>query len=180
MAIDWRALALEVGDLNPDGSEAGCGSTYSAIHALELVIGEENIRGAVDQWISLEPGAFTAEKALLILRSTVAMEYCYQIYKNEPNTPRAGMAVFLLSEMADSRFMQWARELMEDSNETVRWNALMALNQVFQGALGDEGIALAKELLAKAEHNHEPRLRERAREIREGLASDPHLSHLEL
>jgi hypothetical protein len=180
MAIDWRALALEVGDLNPDGSEVGCGGTDSAIRALELIIGEENIRGAVDQWVSREPGAFTAEKALLILRSTVAMEYCYRIYKNEPNTPRADGAIYLLSEMADWRFMQWARELMEDSNESVRWNTLIALNWVLQGALGDEGIALAKELLAKAENDHEPRLRERAKEIREGLASDPHLSHLGL
>lgn len=75
MAIDWRALAQQVGDLNPDGSEKGSG-TESGIRALELIIGEENIRGAVDHWTSLKPGFETAEKALLIIRSTVAMEYC--------------------------------------------------------------------------------------------------------
>jgi hypothetical protein len=69
MAIDWRAIAEQVGDLNPDGSEKGNG-TESAIRALELIIGEDNIREAVDMWTSLEPGAFTAEKSLLILRST--------------------------------------------------------------------------------------------------------------
>lgn len=179
MAIDWRAIAQQVGDLNPDGSEKGNG-TESGIRALELIVGEENIRGAVDQWTSLEPGAFTAEKALLILRSTVAMEYCYEIYKKEPDTHRAGAALFLLSEMADWRFMQWAREFMEDSNSGVRWNALCALGQVLQGPLGDEGIAVAKELLVKAETDPDQRLRERAVEIHKQLASDPHLRNLGL
>jgi hypothetical protein len=179
MAIDWRALAQEVGDLNPDGSENGSG-TASGQRALELIIGEQNICEAVDHWTSFAPGAETAEKTLLIIGSTTGMEYCYEIYKMEPNTQRAGRAVFLLSEMADSRFMRWAREFMEDSNDSVRWSALIALGQVLQGPLGDEGITLAKELLANAESDHEQRLRERAIEIRKQLASDPRLSHLEL
>jgi hypothetical protein len=179
MAIDWRALALEIGDLNLDGNEKGSG-TESGQRALELIIGEQNIREAVDHWTSLAPGAYTAEKMLLIIGSTVAMEYCFEIYKTEPNTQRAGLALFLLSEMADSRFMQWARELMEDSNDGVRWNALVAIGQVLRGPLGDDGIELAKELLARAETDHEPRLRERAMKIRKQLASDPRLSHLEL
>jgi HEAT repeat protein len=171
MAIDWRTLAEQVGDLNPDGSEKGSG-TESGRRALEIIIGEENLRGAVDRWTSLEPGAGTAEKALLIIRSSVAMEYCYEIYKREPNTQRAELAVLLLSEMADWRFMRWAREFMEDSNHGVRWNALIALGQVLQGPLGDEGTALAKELLAKAETDNDQRVRERAIEIRKQLASE--------
>ena len=79
MAIDWRELANQVGDLNPDGSEKGNG-TESGRRALEITIGKENIRGAVDHWTSHGPGAFTAEKALIIISSTVAMERCYEIY----------------------------------------------------------------------------------------------------
>jgi hypothetical protein len=179
MAIDWRGLAEQVGDLNPDGSEKGNG-TGSGRRALELIIGAENIRSAVDQWTSFEPGAFTAEKALLILGSSIAMEYCYEIYKKEPNTHRAGAAVFLLSEMADWRVLPWIREFMEDSNDSVRWNGLVAVGQILEGPLNDDGIALAKELLAKAESDREERLRERATEIRQRLASDPRLKHLEL
>ena len=100
MAIDWRALGQQVGDLDADGAETNAGTTQTARRALELIIGEDNIREAVDHWASLEPGAYTAEKTLLILGSTVAMEYCYEIYKEEPNTQRAGLAIFLLSEMA--------------------------------------------------------------------------------
>jgi HEAT repeat protein len=140
----------------------------------------ENIRGAVDQWTSLEPGAFTAEKALLIIGSTIAMEHCYAIYKTEPNTQRAGAAVFPLAEMADSRVLQWVPEFMEDTNRSVRWNGLIAVGQILEGPLGDDGIALAKELLTKAESDHDERLRERAKQIRRRLASDPHLRHLGL
>lgn len=178
MAIDWRAIGHQVGDLSADGSERNAGSTDSARRALELIIGEDNIREAVDQWTSLEPGADTAEKTLLIIRSTVAMEYCYEIYKKEPNSKRAGLAIFLLSEMADSRFMRWARELMDDSS--TRWNTVVALEQVLEGPLGDEGIALAKELLAEAEADPDQALRERAIEIHKRLASNPRLGHLSL
>ena len=179
MAIDWKVIATQVGDLNSDGSELGSG-TESGIRALELIVGEENIRGAVDQWASFEPGFQTAEKTLLVMRSRVAMEYCYEIYRNEPNTERAGRAIFLLSEMADWQFVRWAPEFMEDGNVSIRWNTTVALEQVLGGPLDDEGIALAKELLAKAEEDSEPRLRERALEIHKRLASDPRLKHLDL
>lgn len=120
----------------------------------------------------------TAEQVLLIMRSTVAMEYCYEIYKNEPNTDQADRAIFLLSEMADWRFMRWARELMDGTR--TRWNTVVALEQVLEEALGDEGIALAKELLAEAEADPREMLRERAKKIHKRLAANPYLKHLGL
>ena len=169
MTIDWRTLEKQVG---------GCSGTEPGIRVLELIVGEENIRAAVDHWTTFEPGYEAAEQVLLIMRSTVAMEYCYEIYKSEPNTKRAGRAIFLLSEMADSRFMRWARELMNDSK--TRWNTVVALEQVLEGPLGDAGITLAKELLAEAETDPDERLRERAVEIHERLAANPFLKHLGL
>jgi hypothetical protein len=169
MGIDWRGLDKEVG---------GCWGTESGIRVLELIVGEENIRGAVDHWITFEPGYGAAEQVLLLMRSTVAMEYCYEIYKSEPNTERGLRAIFLLSEMADWRFVRWARELMEDRN--TRWNTVVALEQVLEGPLDDDGIALAKELLAQAKTDSDQRLRERAVEIHKRLAANPFLKHLDL
>lgn len=125
MTIDWRALDKQVG---------GCWGTEPGIRVLELIVGEENIRRAVDYWTTFEPGYGAAEQVLLIMRSTVAMEYCYKIYKNEPDTERAGRAIYLLAKMADWRFVRWARELMEDRN--TRWNATVALEQVLEGPFG--------------------------------------------
>ena len=171
MAIDWKELDKQVG---------GCWGTEPGIRVLELIVGEENIRDAVDYWAKFEPGYGAAEQVLLMTRSTVAMEYCYQIYKNEPGTERAGRAIYLLAKMADWRFMRWARELMDDPDFSTRWNTTVALEQVLDGPLDDEGLELAKELLARAEADTDERLRERAAEIHKRLAANPYLKHLEL
>ena len=179
MAIDWREIAGKVGGFDPDGGERDVG-TDGARRALELLLGEENIREAVDHWADQKPGEFTAEQVLIIISSTVAMERCYEIYKRDPASSRAGAAVFLLAEMADSRVLPWVSEFLEDSSLSIRWNGLMALRMILEGPLGDAGIATAKELLTKAESDSDQRLHERAREIRRQLASDPRLRHLEL
>ena len=49
MAIDWREIASKVGGFGPDGEERIVG-TDGARRALELLLGEENIREAVDHW----------------------------------------------------------------------------------------------------------------------------------
>lgn len=55
MTIDWRALDKHVG---------GCWGTEPGIRVLELIVGEENIRAAVDYWITFEPGYGAAEQVL--------------------------------------------------------------------------------------------------------------------
>src|SRR5580700_10269982 len=99
MAIDWGAVASQVGGIEPDGRERIVG-TDGGRRALELILGEENIREAVDHWTDQKLGEFTAEQVLIIISSTVAMERCYEIYKTDPASYRAAAAVFLLSEMA--------------------------------------------------------------------------------
>jgi hypothetical protein len=179
MAIDWLEMARRIGGIDPDGRERITG-TDGGRRALELLLGEENIREAVDHWADQKPGEFTAEQVLIIISSTVAMKRCYEIYKEEPGSQRAGAAIFLLSKMADSRVLPWLREFMEDGNEGIRWNGLMALGMMLAGPLGDDGIAIGKELLIQAESDPYVPLRERAREIRHRLASDPRLGHLGL
>lgn len=108
------------------------------------------------------------------------MNYCYEIYKNEPNTRRSGAAVFLLYEMADWRVLPWVAEFLDDANVTVRWNGVMALGHILAGPLDDDGIVAAKQLLAKGESDTDAGVREKTREIRNRLASDPSLLHLGL
>jgi hypothetical protein len=76
--------------------------------------------------------------------------------------------------------LPWVREFLGDSNEGIRWNGVMALRMILKGLLGDAEIATAKELLTKAELHSDRRLRERANEIRDQLASDKRLCRLEL
>ncbi len=53
MAIDWEAIAKQVGDSKGDRY-----STPTGRRALEIIVGEENVRDAVDYWISQHPGCF--------------------------------------------------------------------------------------------------------------------------
>ena len=179
MSIDWEKIAREVGGLSADGCEQVAG-TVGARRALELIIGEQNIREAVDWCADERPGAFTAEMVLRILSSTVAMNRCYEIYKTEPGSHRAGTAVFLLYEMADYRILPWIREFIEDESHTIRWNGLMALSPILSGPVNDDHIALAKELLSKAESDSDDRIRDQAAKIRQRLKSDPSLRYLNL
>jgi len=161
--IDWEALAKQVGDITSDGERWG---TPSGRRALELLLGEENLRGAVDYWISKKPGRFTAEMVLNIIRSKVAMERCFEIYKTERGTEQAAGAVFLLASIADDEALPWVREFLEDGNRGVRWNGLMVLRTVLLGPLGDAAIATAKELLDQAASDPDSEIRERTKEIR--------------
>jgi HEAT repeat protein len=161
--IDWEALARQVGDIRPDGERWG---TPSGRRALEILLGEENLRGAVDYWISQKPGCFTAEMVLNIIRSKVAMERCYEIYKTEHGTEKAASAVFLLAGIADDEALPWVREFLEDGDRGIRWNGLMVLRTVLLGSLGDAAIATAKELLDKAASDPDSQMQERTKEIR--------------
>src|SRR5580704_19041931 len=125
-------------------------------------MGEENLRNAVDYFISLEPGAFTAEMVLQVIRSEIAMNRCFEIYKTEPNTYRACSAVFLLGSMADCHALSWVREFLEDNNEAVRMNGLRVLQSILCGPLNDADTAIAKELFEKAELDSDSAVRERS------------------
>lgn len=166
MAIDWEAIAGQIGGLQPDGGERIVG-TLGGRRALEILIGEENLRDAVDYFLSDKPGAFTAEMVLQIITSEVAMNRCLEIYKLEPGTYRACSAVFLLGCMADTRALPWVREFLDDSNEAVRLNGLRVLQCILFGPLDDNDMAAAKELFDKAESDPSTNVRERALDIRQ-------------
>jgi hypothetical protein len=164
--IDWKALAEQIGGLQPDGSDRTVG-TQGGRRALEILIGEENLREAVDCFISLRPGAFTAEMVLKIIESEIAMNRCFEIYRTEPGTDRACSAVFLLGSMANDKALPWVREFLEDSNQAVRLNGLRVLQCILYGPLNDEEMAKARELLAKAEMDSDAFVRERAQSVRQ-------------
>ena len=168
MAIDWKAIAKQVGDVS---SKSETSSTLTGRRALEVIVGEENVRDAVDYWISQKTGCFTAEMVLSIMRSKVAMDRCYEIYKAESGTENAIRAVFLLTSFADGAALSWVQEFLDDPNPSIRWNGLMVLRTILDCPLGDAAIASVMELLDKAEKDSDPEMRERAKQIRSEFCS---------
>jgi hypothetical protein len=169
VAIDWEAIAKQVGGLDAGGNERIAG-TPGGRRALEILLGEDNLRDSVDYWISQKPGCFTAEMVLKIARPKVAMERCHEIYKTDSSAENAISAVFLLAAFADIEALPWIHEFLDDSREGIRWNGLMVLSNILRGPVGDPGIAIAKELLDKADSSPDPKLRERAKIVRMQLA----------
>jgi hypothetical protein len=170
MAYDWETIAKHVGDITPEG-EQGSG-TDSGRRALELLLGEEDIRSSVDYCVSMKPGWFTAEMVLKIIRSEVAMERCYEVYKANAGTKSSNIAVGLLSTIADVHALQWVREFLDDSSVNIRWHGLLVLRCILYGPLGDSSASLALELLQKAESDSDPAIKERALQIRKECELD--------
>src|ERR1700733_1877809 len=113
MAIDWAAVASQINGSDENGNDRGVG-TIGGRRALEILLGEQNLRDAVDYLIDLRPGCFTAEMVLKIVRPRVAMERCYEIFKTERDRIRACGAVFVLGVCADSEALPWIFEFLKD------------------------------------------------------------------
>lgn len=161
MTIEWQEVAKRVGDIRGDAY-----STPTGRRALEIVVGEANVRDAVDYWISQQPGCFTAESVLSVMRPRIAMDRCYEIYKSESDSENAVSAVFLLASFADDAALRWVHEFLEDRNRGIHWNGLAVLRTILYGPLGDTAIDAATQLLGKAEQDSDPEIRERAKLIR--------------
>ena len=108
---------------------------------------------------------------LSILRSRIAMERCYEVYRAEADTENAMLAIFLLAGIADFRALPWVSEFLNDKSSGIRWNGLMVLRTILEGPLGDEGIATARELLKIAESDSDLELCQRAKEIKSQFSS---------
>ena len=55
-SIDWEAMAVRLGTLTAGGERSGRGE---ARRAIELLLGEDNLRESVDYYISGRPGGDT-------------------------------------------------------------------------------------------------------------------------
>ena len=111
--IDWMALALSVG-LDPDGGQMSDRHTQ---RALEEVLGEENIKAAVDLRLGFGPGWMIAEGVLRYIRSERATDLAYEAYTTAGGD-RSIQAVFLIKEIAHPKALDWVEELLRDERVT--------------------------------------------------------------
>jgi hypothetical protein len=172
MGIDWERVADQVGGLDTNGNELIAG-TQGGRRALEILLGEQNLRDTVDYWNAHGPGCFTAEMVLSIIKSKVAMERCYEVYKTEHGSMGACSAVFLLGSFAGSEALPWVREFLDDTEQVIRLNGVRVLQRILGGPLGDQDSELAEELLIKGESDIDAEVRERTKQIRAHLPHNP-------
>jgi hypothetical protein len=109
--IDWEHLAVETGSILPGGRFAA-GSGH-AMQALELILGEENIRNAVERAVTFAPSGWLAASVLRHIQSRQALELAYAIYKTRPYAEAPG-AVWLIKEIGHPRALAWIEEFLAD------------------------------------------------------------------
>ncbi|MCA1626477.1 MAG: hypothetical protein LC742_00715, partial [Acidobacteria bacterium] len=120
-AVDWKTLAEQLGTLRDNGE---VGDASYARRAIEILLGEEILRQAVDYYISGEPGSELARFVLWQIHPWSAMKHCYHIYKSDAEIEKRRLAVELLRVVADRRAMGWITEFLEEADPQIQmWGA---------------------------------------------------------
>ena len=167
-AIDWRALADQLGTLSPmkDGVYTERGGTDLACQALVEIIGDAAWRDAVDFYVSCQRGSELTRSVLWLLRPPAAMERCREIFRGAPDTQAAADAINLLQVVADRRVLPWIPEFLASDNVGVRVWGIGIVDQllIMQDAID---MAEAMPLLETALADPAEAVQSRARDILE-------------
>src|SRR5262245_34338481 len=110
--IDWETLARTFGSLDENGEH---GSSTIAREAIEILIGKERLRDAVDYYVDCRPGYELARMVLWQIRPWCAMERCYEIFMGH-DLERRRAAVELLRVAGDHRVLPWISEFLNDAD----------------------------------------------------------------
>jgi hypothetical protein len=134
MELDWPRLA----------EEFGCGEsggTDLAQRALDWILGEEMIRGTVDHYVDGRgpgTGSELARSFLIHVRSPVAMDYCYRIYKEDADIERRRGALELLRMISERRTLPWVREFLDDPDPEIQGYGASMLDQLLFARMIDK------------------------------------------
>ena len=156
--IDWDEFAVA------HASRLGPGGHDRARRALEVILGEEAIRAAVDCVLAVRPGAELASDVLSLLRPWSAAEYCHEIAASSSDIEDRRRAVGLLQDVGDRRALAWLSGYLDDSDSLIQVCGASVLDHLlFLDLVEPEE---AEELLKKAEHHENEAVREQAKSIR--------------
>lgn len=145
--IEWEALARRLGTLR-DGGESG--GTDLAQTALEQILGEDEIRAAVDYYVAGRRGSELARSVLHLLQPWSAMQRCYEIFRTDPDPERRRSAIALLRVVADERALAWVPEFLRDPDEGVQtWGAGVVDQLLWSDLVDEEDCRPALEMMAR-------------------------------
>ncbi|MBM4256368.1 MAG: ankyrin repeat domain-containing protein [Deltaproteobacteria bacterium] len=165
-SIDWQALAQQLGTLRSSGESGG---DDPARRALDVIIGPEQLRAAVDHYLAYRPGRELVRSVLHILHSWTATQYCYDVYRSNANLDMRRAAVELLRFIADNRALVWVEEFLTDEDAEIQGWGLALVDQLLfsERAFPEE----CSPFLDKAEQHANPHIRVRAAEIKRSFPS---------
>jgi hypothetical protein len=176
--INWQSLAERVGAISQSKDRienvdnwAESSSSDLARVAIEVLIGENNLRDAVDYYISGQPGCELVRHILWQLHSWTAMEYCYEIYRSQDldlNSRRR--AIELLIFVGDRRSLIWIDEFLEDGDEYIQCYGIDLLDRLlYSDLIYPEN---ARNLLAKSVNHPNSYVREKTTDLIIAIEAD--------
>lgn len=158
MKVNWEELSRELGTVREFGEIAG---SSPGVQALERILGEEFFHQAVDYRLSNRPGFELARSVLMCIRSEMAMEYCYRIYKTTTDIEKKRDVVDLLRFISDRRILEWIPEFLADPDEEVQNAGINVVDQLlFWQILHDEDV---RSILERALHHFNAYVRKQAK-----------------
>lgn len=160
-SIDWSELARNLKMVHS-------GSTNNAKRAIEVVLGDDNLRAAVDTYVSFHDGAELARSVLWHLHPLAAMQRCHEIYLSQADIKERRRAVELLRVVADRRALPWIRQYLDDPDPEIRAWGIGVIDQLLFAKLVDP--SQCGELLIHAREHTDPTIREKMNEIDEQYA----------
>jgi hypothetical protein len=165
-SIDWHKLALQIGSIHERGESGG---TDVARQALELIIGPEALRGAVDYYVAGHSGSELARSVLSLVKPAAAIDRCLEIARSDTDVESRQLAVELLRVVADARGIQWAGEFLNDVDEGVQIWAAGIVDQLLWSDLVDSEDC--RDILEAMAQHKNGAVQERAVFIRSYLAA---------
>jgi HEAT repeat protein len=132
--IDWNALANRLDAFANPNSE-GSGSDVARA-ALEEIIGPENLRAAVDHYVSRAPGAELARSVLWQIHPWSAMQRCHELFLTSLDLDVRRSAIELLRVVADKRALPWISDYLADPDPRIQvWGAGIIDQLLYSGLI---------------------------------------------
>ncbi|EGF93643.1 hypothetical protein ABI_20840 [Asticcacaulis biprosthecium C19] len=102
-----------------------------AQRALAEILGETELKAAVDAYVAGDRGADTARSVLMLIRPSFTIDYCHEIYLSSQDEDEKSMAVNLLKAIGDARVLAWIPLYLSDANAAVRAWGIGILEELY-------------------------------------------------
>jgi hypothetical protein len=164
--IDWEQVAIQAGAIqdrdSPGQSERG--GSEIARKSIEIIIGKDAIRDAVDYYLENGSGGSVIRSVLWLIRPESAMQRCYEIYRSDAPIEIRRNAVHLLKTIGDESILPWVSEFLDDPDEGINlWGANTLDELLLSGFVSP--TSEFQELLNKAENHPNQNIQEQIRRL---------------
>jgi hypothetical protein len=163
-SIDWYDLAERLGTITETATGWGeSGGTTVAAEALSQILGDDELRCAVDYYVSRRPGMEMAKSVLQLLKPASAMDRCHEIFLAGQDYDDVSFAINLLQYVADPRVLERVPLYLASDNEGAQYWGIGIVDQLV--SFGGVELEDARPVLQLALDHQSEKVRERARWI---------------